>query len=142
MLPLRTILISFTLLVLPAPIATLAARHAPDSCVSRELLISSDVIVGEVVLAGAGKDSQGSSVEVQLFDFQNGEWKYFGTVMSRGHFGWPAIAPGRYMLIAKYDGYKDAKVYVRVNRRKGSLKDIVIPLKPDNCAHARLRGRR
>ena len=142
MLPLRAISITFVLLVSVSSRVTLAGGHAPDSCISNELVISSGVIVGEVVLAGGGNVPQEPSVEIQLFDSQHSEWKSFGTVMSKGHFGWPAIPPGKYMLIAKCDGFREAKVYVRVNRRKGRLKDIIIPLKRNGCAPARIRSRR
>ena len=142
MLRLKAISISIILLALASPRVASAGSCAPNPCVSKELVIGSGVLVGEVVLSGDGKIPRGSSVEIQLFEFRKGEWKYFGTVISNGRFGWPDITPGKYMLIARYDGFKEAKVSVRVNRRKGKLKDIIIPLKLDGCADAKLRGRR
>ena len=143
MSPLRAIPIAFTLLVLASYQGALAGGRTPDPCISNELVISSEVIVGEVVLVGGGHVSHSPSVEIQLFDFQNGEWKSFGTVTSKGQFGWPpVIPPGKYMLVARSDGFREAKVYVRVSRRRGRLKDIIIPLKPDGCVPARLRSRR
>jgi len=46
------------------------------------------------------------------------------------------------MLVVTRTGYSTAKVNVHVRKRHGRLNRIIIPLKTDGCAEARLRRSR
>ena len=131
------VILSILAVFLPCP----AAVAAPDDCRATEIAINSYVIRGDVVLVKNGRAQSPERVEVDTYEFREGEWQPRGTIESKSGFGWLAERIGRYKFVVRHEGFQNATLIVNVRRLNSKWRVIIIPLKVGDCAHARL-GRR
>lgn len=138
----RTVSVIFSLFVLVS-VAAPSVNSAPDVCIARELVIDSNVVTGQVVLSSSGRDRPAASAEIEMFEFRYNEWRSIGKIwtIDKGNFTWLDVDPGRYLLVAKLEGYQATSVYVQVRGSKRKGWRIIIPLRNDSCAYARLRAK-
>jgi hypothetical protein len=128
--------------VILASIAPQSVISAPDDCAIPELVLYSAVVTGQVVVSSNGRERPAAKAEIEMFENRGDGWQSIGKIwaIDKGYFTWLAVEPGKYLLVAKLDGYQTTKLYLQVKGRKGRERRIVVPLRNDGCAIARLKA--
>jgi hypothetical protein len=135
-------LIGLCLVVVPTWVfSSPVTASASDNCPVSELVLDSDVVTGQVTLTVNRRRRPATTAEVEMFAFRDNEWQSIGKIyaVNQGYFTWLDVAPGKYMLVASLKSYASTKVFVRIKRRRGKEKQIIIPLKIEGCAYPKLK---
>jgi hypothetical protein len=92
-------------------------------------------------LKGLVHDEQGVPVPGVSFGvFTDADHRLIATVrsVSSGVFEFRNLAPGRYRLIAKYDGFCSANIPISISKRASAKRGVDVHMKPagiDSCSY-------
>ena len=112
-----------------------------QACTTTNLVFQSDTVGGQVTLMTNRGIRPATNAQIDLLELRDGDWQSTSKIyaIDHGYFTWLNLAPGKYVLVATFEGYREARVNIEVKRRNGREARVTIPMKSNGCSRAFLR---